>query len=362
MERKNIYTWFFLIFLISILYGLYSVLKIFFIPLLWSAVIAVVFYPVYMRLNRFLKYRSNISSVLMTFFTTIIIIFPFVLLLAVLAIEAFDFYSSLEETGEMEEFRKRLSSLTEFGFLEEYLPYQLLNEIDRKFNLEEIDLAGFVSAALLGTTQSIVSMAQNIARNITLYTINFTIMLFALFFFFRDGERFYSSLIEAVPMEADDKRDIIDIFSKTINIVVLGNLAVAAVQGILVGLIFFVLGIGYPVLAGFISFVLAILPLVGSALVWLPVSVFLIFDGAVMSGVILMLFGLIVVSTSDNILRPVIIGKSVRLHTLFLFLTILGGIKYFGFSGILIGPLLLALFITILEIYKKKYLNQGAAT
>jgi predicted PurR-regulated permease PerM len=180
-------------------------------------------------------------------------------------------------------------------------------------------------------------------------------MVLALFFFFRDGKGICEELITLIPMKESEKIKISTIFSNTIDAVIMGSLAIAVVQGLLVGLIFWVLGISYPVIAGAVSFVLSILPLVGAVIVWAPVGIYLLFTGAIVKGIILLLFGALVISTVDNVLRTLIIGGRVRLPTLFLLLSIIGGIQYFGFSGIVLGPVLLAVFISFIEIYKQTY-------
>lgn len=357
MDKDNIYKWFFILVSVLIFYGLYEVLKPFFIPLLWSLVLAVVLYPVYKRLNQLLRDRRNISSSIMILLTTILIILPFVFVLSTLAIESYDLYNTLKAGDNIQKIKTELSGLFDNSVIESLIPRQVLEEIKNRFNIEDINIIGLLSETALNTSKSIVNIAQNIATNVTLYIINFGITLFALFFFFRDGERFYSYLLNSIPMDAADKSEITSIFSKTINVTVTGNLTVAAVQGLLVTIIFLILGIDYPVLAGFVSFILSILPIVGSALIWLPASVILIVAGSLVKGLIILIYGIIIISVSDNLLRPLIIGKQVKLHTLFLFLTIIGGLDYFGFSGIIIGPVLLALSISFIEIYRKKILG-----
>lgn len=357
MDKNYVYKWFFALLFLLIFYGLYKVLKPFFIPLLWSVVLAVVLFPVYKKLNSLLNNRRNISSSLMILITTIVIILPFVFLLSTVAIESYDLYNSLKSGENIQKIKTELSSLLNNNVIESLLPQHVISEIQERFDIEDINIVSLLSETALNTSRSIVNVAQKIATNVTLYIINFGITLFALFFFFRDGERFYSYLVNSVPMETKDKEDIAGIFSKTINVTVTGNLAVAAVQGLLLTLIFIILGINYPVLAGFTGFILSIIPLVGAAFVWLPVSIILIAGGSMVKGIILLLYGVFIISISDNLLRPIVIGKQVKLHTLFLFLAIIGGIDYFGFSGIIIGPLLLALSISFLEIYRKKILG-----
>src|SRR5919108_6414800 len=176
------------------------------------------------------------------------------------------------------------------------------------------------------------------------------IFLFLIYLFYQIIKPFALSLFWAgilvkflIPMTDEQKNRIFKRFYDTLTATVLGVIATAGVQGILLGLIFWILGISFPVLAGVLSFILSLLPVGGSIFVWLPVGVYLFLIGSTFKGIELLILGAIL-SSVDHFLKPAIIGGRAKLPTLFLFLSIFGGVKAFGFSGIILGPVLLVAF------------------
>jgi predicted PurR-regulated permease PerM len=355
MTKQQIFTGFFVLIFIFLFFLFYQVLKPFLISLLWAGILALILYPLYQRLKIILRNKSGISSLIMTFLTVCIIVIPLILITASLSIEIFDMYKSAQSSGEFEKLGQIVQKLTKLETLKEFLPSGILDKVVANFGLGQLDLRDILIKGIGTMSNYLLGKFQDIARNLTRFIFNFTIMVFALFFFFRDGKGICEELITLIPMKESEKIKISTIFSDTIDAVIMGSLAIAVVQGLLVGLIFWVLGISYPVIAGAVSFVLSILPLIGAVVVWAPVGIYLLFTGAIAKGIILLVFGALVISTVDNVLRPLIIGGRVRLPTLFLLLSIIGGVQYFGFSGVVLGPVLLAVFISFIEIYKQTY-------
>jgi len=355
MTKKQIFMWFFIAVFLLLFYLFYQVLKPFLNPLFWAAILALLIYPLHEKLTRLLRNKAGISSLVMTILTIGIIVVPLFLITATLAVEMFDVYKTAQSKGEFEKLSNILQKSKIIEMIKTNIPSSILQELETRFDVGSINLEAIALNGIGKTSKYLVGMFQNIARNLTSFIFNFGIMSFALFFFFRDGKRVYEEFMLLVPMNENEKLKIAKIFSDTIDGVIIGSLAIALIQGVLVGLIFWILGISYPVISGAISFILSILPAIGAAIVWAPVGIYLLFTGSVLTGIILLLFGAIVISTIDNIIRPLVIGGKVKLPTLFLLLSIFGGIQVFGFSGIILGPLLLALFISFIEIYKQIY-------
>lgn len=355
MTKQQIFTGFFVLIFIFLFYMFYQVLKPFLISLLWAGILALILYPIYERLKIIFKNRSGIASLIMTFLTVCIIVIPLILITASLSIEIFDIYKSAQSSGDFEKLGQIAQKFTKLETLKDFVPSGILEKVVKQFDLGQLNLQGILINTVGTMSNYLLGKFQDIARNLASFIFNFVIMVFVLFFFFRDGKRICEELITLIPMKESEKVKISKIFSDTIDAVIMGSLAIAVLQGLLVGLIFWVLGISYPVIAGAVSFVLSILPLIGAVVVWAPVGIYLLFTGAIAKGIILLVFGALVISSVDNVLRPLIIGGRVRLPTLFLLLSIIGGIQYFGFSGIVLGPVLLAVFISFIEIYKQTY-------
>ncbi|MGB7293473.1 MAG: AI-2E family transporter [Thermodesulfobacteriota bacterium] len=355
MTKQQIFTGFFVLIFIFLFYLFYQVLKPFLISLLWAGILALILYPVYERLKTILRNKSTISSLIMTFLTVCIIVIPLILITASLSIEIFDIYKSAQSSGEFEKLGQIAHKFTKLETLKDFIPSGILEKVVKNFDLGQLNLQEILIKGVGKASNYLLGKFQDVARNLTSFIFNFVIMVFALFFFFRDGKGICEELITLIPMKETEKAKISTIFSNTIDAVIMGSLAIAVVQGLLVGLIFWIMGISYPVIAGAVSFVLSFVPLIGPVVVWAPVGIFLLFTGSIVKGIILLLFGALVISTVDNVLRPLIIGGRVKLPTLFLLLSIIGGIQYFGFSGIVLGPVLLAVFISFIEIYKQTY-------
>jgi predicted PurR-regulated permease PerM len=355
MSRKEIFGWFFIAIFLYLFYLFFQLIKPYLIPLFWAAILALVLYPVHEKLTRLMKNRAGLSSVLMTFLTVALVIVPIFMLITSLSIEMFDVYNSAKSKGDIEKLANFITSSLNMQTLEKIIPSSIFSQLESRFDLGELN---FKSVLLKGSKEvsgHMVNLFKGFATNVTSMLFNFAIMVFSLFFFFRDGRTMYEKFKYLIPMEEDQKNRTFTVFYNTIDGVVLGSLATAAIQGILVMFIFLVLDLSYPFLAGSLSFILSLLPLVGAAFVWVPASIYLLITHAYLKGIILILFGVLVISMSDNILRPIIIGGKVKLPTFILFLSIMGGLSYFGFSGVVLGPVLLALFISFIEIYKQEY-------
>jgi predicted PurR-regulated permease PerM len=176
-------------------------------------------------------------------------------------------------------------------------------------------------------------------------------MSVVLFFLLRDFEYFASSVRLISPLSDEQELLFVERFRAVTRATVLGNLATALVQGAISGLIFFFLGMPSPVLWGALTALLSLVPMVGTALVWVPWSIYLFAIGSPVKAVIFLIFQILIVGGVDNVLRPMLIEGKVKMHTLLVFFSILGGITYFGILGMFFGPLLFAIAMTLLEFY-----------
>ncbi len=349
MTRKQIFSWFFFGIFLLLIYLFYEIVKPFIFSLFWAGILALVLYPVHLRLTRAIKNKAEISSIIMTTVATFVVILPIVLIVTTLAIEMFDVYEDIK--GEIE--ITKLRSIVEN--VKGVIPVSILEQIEKRFDIGEIRLEEVVIKGVGSVSGYLFNQIQKGAKNFTILILDFGIMLFALFFFFRDGKRLYEELKYLIPMTDEQKDRIFRRFYDILNAVIIGVMATAGVQGLIAGLVFWILGISFPVLAGVLTFVFSLLPVGGAVVVWLPVAVYLILTGSTLKGIVLLILGALVVSSVDNFLKPMIIGGRTKLPTLFLFISILGGINAFGFSGIILGPVLLAVFISFIEIYRVEY-------
>lgn len=351
MQRKQVFAWFFLAIFLLLIYLFYQILSPFVLALFWGSILTLTLYPIYVRLTKLLRGRKNISAMIMTVLSTFLIILPLVFISATVAVDMFDIYQSVTDNVEVSELKTSLEKLKGL------IPLSVLQDLENKLQIEEVNVHQMALKGLGSVSGYIINEVQSAATNLTGLLVNFGMMIFALFFFFRDGERMLDRLKYLIPMKDQQKDEIFNKFYDTLNAVIVGVMVTAAIQGILQGLIFWALGISYAVLGGVLTFVFALIPIGGAVIVWLPVGLYLVFTGSLYTGIAVLVLGGVVVSSVDNILKPMIIGGKVKLSTLFLVLTIFGSLSVFGFTGIILGPVLLAIFMSFIEIYKTEYLE-----
>lgn len=176
-------------------------------------------------------------------------------------------------------------------------------------------------------------------------------MLYLLFFLLRDGRELSERIGNAVPLRAEQERALVDRFTVAVRAIVKGSIVVALVQGVLGGLIFWLLDMRAPVLWGAVMAVLSLLPFVGAGLVWAPVAIYLLATGSVLQGLVLLAYGVLVIGLVDNLLRPILIGQDTKIPDYIVLVSTLGGIAIFGANGIVIGPVIAAMFLAVWSVF-----------
>jgi predicted PurR-regulated permease PerM len=182
--------------------------------------------------------------------------------------------------------------------------------------------------------------------------VNFVIMAFTIFFFFKDGPGFFQKFRSYLPFSEQQRDRLTSQVKDMIVSTIYGGVVVAVVQGILGGIAFSIVGIHSPIFWGSAMALTSFIPMLGTAVIWLPASIILLLNGAYVKGIGLALIGIFVISMVDNILKPLIIGGRTKMPTVVIFFTVLGGIKLFGLLGLVMGPLVFALFLSVFEIFR----------
>ena len=220
-----------------------------------------------------------------------------------------------------------------------------------------------LSAALIQGSKYLAAQAFSIGKGTANFIVNLLLTLYLLFFFLRDGGALSRRIRDAVPLRAEQQRALFTKFAIVTRAMFKGNLLVAVVQGTLGGLIFWFLGIHAPVLWGVVMAFLSLLPAVGAAGVWLPVAMYVLATGAVWQGVVLILYGAFVIGLVDNLLRPYLVGKDTPMPDYVVLISTLGGIAIFGLDGLVIGPVIAAMFIAVWDIFSaSRHETQDNAT
>ena len=348
MSRHHLFAAFFFAVLLFLLYQFYLMFSFFLIPLTWAALLAIVFYPLHVRLTHLLHGRNSLASFLFTTLVILVVMVPTVLLSLLLASESVAVYEwsrdFLTGTG-LQDFVSHMqvsAPAKAFGYFAPLL---------RSWKIDIADVA--VKAANI-ISSFLVSQATDFAKNLASFVVNFFLTTFALFFFFRDGSRIVGGIRSILPMAPEHTDLILGRLYETVAAVVQGTMVTSATQGLLTGVGFWVLGVPFAVFLGCGAAFASMLPL-GTSLVWLPVALYLGVTGSIARAVILVTWGVLVVGTVDNLLRPLLIGGRAEIPTLLLFFGMLGGLQAYGFLGIFLAPAIIAILVAFLQIYREQY-------
>jgi predicted PurR-regulated permease PerM len=335
---------FFAIFLF-LLYQMAGMLAVFSAALIWAGIIALALHPLYAKMVTLLRGRTGIAAAVMTLVTLLLIIGPAMALLVVLVSQAVDLYQWASEgvrSGAVVELWNKLAS----SVSQTILTHPLLAGFDMK---------GTFLNGLGQISSSLATQLGSVLRDTMLLVVNLLVTLIALFFFFRSGEDYYRAVMDLLPFKHEQKQAIARKFHDTFSAVINGVFLIALGQGCMTGIGFALFRVPFPVFWGFLAAFLALLPIGGAALVWIPGALFLLLTGATLQGVLLAIWGLVLVSLPDNFLKPMLIGKKANIPTFFLFLGILGGLRVYGILGILFGPLVVTLLSAFIQIYREEY-------
>ena len=318
------------------------ILTPFFEAILWATVLAILFAPLARWLEPRLGGRANLAALLTLLVIVLIVILPLVYV-------GMSFFRELADAVA----RFRAGNLDVGAYLQKMvaaLP-SWVTDLQDKLGLDDLSvLRDKVGAALSKAGQFIGTRALLIGENAFSFILSSVIMLYLLFFLLRDGTALKRRLRGAIPLDDELLLMLGSRFVDVARATVKGSVLVAIVQGTLGGLMFWILGIHAALLWGVAMTLLALVPAVGAGLVWAPTALYLIATGQTAQGIVLIAFGIFVIGLVDNILRPILVGKSTRMPDYLVLISTLGGISAFGISGLVTGPLIAALFVAVWEV------------
>jgi len=343
---KMVLNYFLLLFLIStLLVGrlLWPFLSI----LVLSFLLAGLFQPIYGYLTR--RMPETIASLLTCAIIVLLVFIPLIFFVAALSSEALDLYHLSRGTDINMKVQQLLFDSPLMLKIRQILSYDYGIELDPEK----------MTAALTGFSGKsglfLFNQAKAWAANIVLIIFDFTLMIITIFFLLIDNEKLINFLLKVSPMPDDQEKQLIQKFKEISDAVLINNGICGVIQGVLGGLAFAIFGIGSPILWGGIMLILAFLPIFGIGLVLIPTSLILMLQGHIGQGFVMLIFYAVLSFSVEYSLKPKLVGKKVKMHTLLVFLAILGGLKLFGFLGIIYGPLIITIFLTMSEIYVTNY-------
>ncbi|SNT25327.1 Predicted PurR-regulated permease PerM [Noviherbaspirillum humi] len=345
MQRDSLYHKVFLLLLLLVSLAFGWILWPFYGAVFWAMVLAILFAPFHRRMLASLHSRKNLAAIATLLLCLVIVILPLTFITSALVQEGVTVYNRIR------------SGQIDFGvYLQQImnaLPSWLVNILDRFGMTTMVSLRDKLSAGAQQGSQEIAKQALSIGQNTFDFLVSFGIMLYLLFFLLRDGRELAERIRQAVPLHARHKDYLLKKFTTVIRATVKGNIVVAAVQGALGGVMFWILGIQGALLWAVLMAFLSLLPAVGAGLVWLPVAIYFLLTGSIWQGVVLIAFGVLVIGLVDNILRPLLVGKDTQMPDYIVLLSTVGGMALFGLNGFVIGPVIAALFIAVWDLFSR---------
>lgn len=344
--------------LLILLYQLALMLRPFLLAMVWATILAHLLFPLHQRLTVGVGGRESLSAALLTLGIMVLGVLPLVWTGGVIVHEAASAEVEIRAwvaSGGLERLPDQVAQLPVIGRLAQ--PFLERIKTDGLGNVEGVLLDNAKSLS-----QFLVGGLTGFVRNLFELLANVLIMIVTLFFFFRDGRALAQSAYDLVPLDDSHKAKIFARLDQTMRAVVKGVIVTALVQGALAGLAYAALSVPTPVALTVMTTLLAPLPFGGTALIWVPLGLWLLWVGPTWKGIALLVWGGAVVSTVDQFLRPILIGQEAKIPVFLLMFSVLGGLAVYGVIGIFIGPVVIALLLTALQIYREEYFEAPATT
>ena len=309
--------------------------------LAWSSVLAIAFSPVHRRLVEKTG-RASLSALICSALVVVAIVIPLLFMIGVAVNQFLALRYYLEQTT------------TDGGTIPVLEPFRrALDWLSVRFGLDTAAVLVWMEQHANELARLTAEYSLAIAANVTSVVVSFIFTMFAMFLLFRDGDRIVAAIEDVLPFERARSEAMLVHIRDVINGSVYGVVVIALLQGVLCGLMFWILGIPSGALWGMVTVITSVLPLVGAAAVWVPGTLYLVFTGDWAKAIVLAVWGTVVISGVDNFLRPKLVGGRVGLNELVMFFALLGGLRVFGVLGIVLGPLVFAIAASILEVLRE---------
>jgi len=313
-----------------------------------SILITIVFYPIKQRLDSYMN--SFFSTLLSTLLVLMFIIIPSTILVIFLIKQIAEFYPHVinffSNGNVVEKLEKDIPLMAK-------VDKELLKFLDSHQITAQIE--SFIKNYITSIVQYVLLQGKEILFNVILVILGIMLMTLTIFFLFKDGDKLYRKVYSLIPLSDKDKNFIIFKTYQAIQGVVLGSIFTAVAQGVLGFIAYFVAGIEFALMWAFLTFIASFIPIGGASLVWVPLSIYVLATKGFIPFILFVLWGLFVISSVDNFIKPWIIGDKTNLHPIILFFAILGGLSLFGFLGIFLAPIIVVILDNLLLLYKERY-------
>ncbi len=355
LEQRGIFRWFFFGVFAFLLYQLLLILALFSDALIWAGSLTLVFVPVYRYLQKHLPGSHNTVAAASTLGVLLLFMVPLLFMFWIVVQQSAQVYPTVAAwLNELD--ANGSGSAIELlpAFLQDWLS-RASAAIDSNPYLAQFDLEQFLLSNVETISLTIANFGAAAARGILFVFINLLLILVLMYFCFRDGERFLKWLYQIVPMPLEHVEEIGMRIYQTINAVISGALLTSCAQALLAIVGYLIAGVPLAIFFGVLTGICGMIPVVGAGLIWVPISLFVSLDEPGW-GLFIALWSFFLVSMIDNFLKPLLIGSQARMPILLVFCAIIGGLNVYGFTGVIIGPILVAMLLAFIGIYRDYYL------
>ena len=340
-ERKGQARWLALLAAAAIaLYLCWLMLQPFVEVLAWAAVLVIVFYPIHKRIAARLG-SPSLGALLSCLLVIVTILVPVSLVTLAVINEA---------SGAIEKLQGSLQT-----FLDPNSPVtgRALRWLGQYVNIDQLRSQQFIAERLQSMSGTIANRTLGVVGGLVGTIIEIFFVIFTMYYLFRDGDRIRDVLRDALPLERAEAHEIFMRTRDVIGASVYGVVVIAMIQGALGGLAFWVLGLPSALIWGVVMLLLSMIPMAGSFVVWVPAAIFLAATNHWGKAIALTLWGALVIGSIDNFLRPKLVGEKTRLHELLIFFSVLGGLQVFGVLGIVLGPVIVAITLALIDVFRR---------
>lgn len=325
------------------LYVCWRIVQPFTNVILWAVVLAVVFYPMHRRIRIRVRNATG-AAILSTLLVVVLILLPATFITIAVVRELAGAADSLQAGVQR---LSDVSTIPGMGWV--------LERIRGYVHVDAAAAQKFLAERLQGLGATLAASTLVVVGGAVGAIVQMILVVFTLFYMFRDGERIRHAAYDVLPLERIQMHDIAVRTRDVIAATIYGVLVISAIQGTLGTFIFWVLGLPSPMLWGVVMFFLSMIPMAGAFLVWVPAAIYLALTGAYMKAIVLVVWGILVIGAIDNVLSPRLVGRRARLHELLVFFAVLGGLEVFGVLGVVLGPVVVAITLALIEMLRQAH-------
>ncbi|MFH1033653.1 MAG: AI-2E family transporter [Pseudomonadota bacterium] len=354
-ERPTIFTnkvsrWFFAVSFLFVIYLAYRLVEPFLIPIFMAVVLVVVAGPFYNLILGWVGGRRALASGLTCLILSSLVALPFFLLVGVITSQALDLYTTVSHmlSGDQLEkvFQEGLGRLA---------PY--MDKLEETLGFDQSDALKQAGELVRQVSNLLYANLASLVRGFTSVVIGFALLLFVSFYLFMDGGEMADKAFSLSPLPRQLNQRVRDDILASLRSTLKGTVVLSMIQGLAAGVGFWVFGVPNALFWGTVMVFSSVVPLIGTALVWLPAGIYLLVLGETGQAVGVMIWCEIAALVCDNILRPKLLGGQGNVHPLLTFFSVLGGLSLFGMVGLILGPLLLAIMLSLLDVYQRYFLE-----